>query len=238
MFTGIVQGVAAIESIRDHDAIRSFVLRFEPGFCEGLNIGASVAVDGVCLTVTQLVDPVRAAFDVILQSLNVTTLGGYGEGQRVNVERSAKEGDEIGGHTVSGHVDFTAEVLSVRLIEGNKVLRIGLPEAHAGYFFAKGFVALNGASLTISEIDKTERWFEVWLIPETRRATVFEDKVAGDRLNVEIERNTQVMVDTIRSRVDEVLGPLAGALESLLRERGLSPEALGAARAALPEQGR
>jgi riboflavin synthase len=94
------------------------------------------------------------------------------------------------------------------------------------YVFAKGYIAVNGASLTVAEANRAEGWFEVWLIPETLRATTFADKVAGDALNIEIERSTQVMVDTVRDAVDERLGLLMPALTALLRERGVDVDAL------------
>jgi len=222
MFTGIVQATASIAAVRDQSGLRTFTLDFPPGFCQGLAIGASVAVDGVCLTVTELLSPTQAAFDVMLQSLNVTTLGGYLQGQRVNVERAAKDGAEIGGHPLSGHIDFAATLASVRMLDHNLVWRVAVPEAFRRYIFAKGYIALHGASLTVSEVNRAEGWFEVWLIPETRRATVFEGKQVGDALNVEIERSTQVMVDTVREAVHESLGRLQPVLEALLKEKGLS----------------
>ncbi len=226
MFTGIVQGVGRIEAVHDHDAIRTFDIEFPVGFCEGLAPGASVAVDGVCLTVTTVLSPTRATFDVILQSLNVTTLSDYAAGQAVNVERAAKDGAEIGGHPLSGHIDFSAQIRQVATFDGNKVLRIGIPPDFTRYMFPKGYIAINGASLTVSEVDREDRAFEVWLIPETRRMTVFEGKNAGDWLNIEIERNTQVVVDTIRLTVQETLGRLQPALEALLLEKGLRLEDL------------
>lgn len=222
MFTGIVQATASIAAVRDQSGLRIFTLDFPPGFCQGLAIGASVAVDGVCLTVTELLSPTQAAFDVMLQSLNVTTLGGYLQGQRVNVERAAKDGAEIGGHPLSGHIDFAATLAGVRMLDHNLVWRVAVPEAFRRYVFAKGYIALHGASLTVSEVNRAEGWFEVWLIPETRRATVFEGKQVGDALNVEIERSTQVMVDTVREAVHESLGRLQPVLEAILKEKGLS----------------
>ena len=222
MFTGIVQATASIAAVRDQSGLRTFTLDFPPGFCQGLAIGASVAVDGVCLTVTELLSPTQAAFDVMLQSLNVTTLGGYLQGQRVNVERAAKDGVEIGGHPLSGHIDFAATLAGVRMLDHNLVWRVAVPEAFRRYVFAKGYIALHGASLTVSEVNRAEGWFEVWLIPETRRATVFEGKQVGDALNVEIERSTQVMVDTVREAVHESLGRLQPVLEAILKEKGLS----------------
>ncbi len=99
---------------------------------------------------------------------------------------------------------------------------MAVPEAFRKYIFAKGYIALHGASLTVSEVSRAGGWFEVWLIPETRRATVFEGVQVGDRLNIEIERSTQVMVDTVREAVQESLGALQPVLEALLQEKGLS----------------
>lgn len=222
MFTGIVQATAAIAAVRDQSGLRTFTLDFPPGFCQDLGVGASVSVDGVCLTVAELLSPTQAAFDVMLQSLNVTTLGGYVQGQRVNVERAAKDGAEIGGHPLSGHIDFTGTLAERRALDNNLVWRVAVPEPFRKYIFAKGYIAIHGASLTVSEVNRAEGWFEVWLIPETRRATVFESKQVGDTLNVEIERSTQVMVDTVREAVHESLGRLQPVLEAILKEKGLS----------------
>jgi riboflavin synthase len=221
VFTGIVQGVATIESVQDRDGLRSFTLLLPDGFSEGLAVGASVSVDGVCLTATKLVSS-GVEFDVVLQSLSVTTLGGYGVGAQVNVERAAKDGAEVGGHPLSGHIDFSAQIDERRVSENNCVLRIQVPQEFRKYIFPKGYIAINGASLTISEVNKPAGWFEVWLIPETRRMTVFETKRAGDWLNIEIERGTQVVVDTVRATVQESLGALMPALEAFLTQRGVT----------------
>jgi riboflavin synthase len=226
MFTGIVQGVATVAAITDRTGLRSFRLDFPAGFATDLAIGASVAVDGVCLTVTALEGTGAAQFDVMQQSLALTTLATLREGSRVNVERAAKDGAEIGGHPISGHVDFQARLLSIRRPENNHVLRLGVPAPWMRYVFAKGYVAINGASLTVAEADRRAGWFEVWLIPETLRMTTFGDKREGDALNIEIERGTQVVVDTVRDTLEERLGPLLPALEALLRERGVAVEEL------------
>ncbi len=234
MFTGIVQGVADIVALTDRPGLRTFRLRFPAGFADGLAIGASVACDGVCLTVTTLHGDDEAEFDVMQQSLNLTTLGRFAVGDRFNVERAARDGAEIGGHPLSGHVDFTATLASVRQPENNHVMRIQVPEPWMRYVFAKGYIAINGASLTVAEADRREGWFEVWLIPETLRQTTFGTKQPGDALNVEIERATQVFVDTVRDALEERLGPLLPALEALLRQQGLSTEALSAGLPPLP----
>jgi riboflavin synthase len=226
MFTGIVQATATVARLTDRPGLRSFTLAFPPGFCDELAIGASVAVDGVCLTVTERVGADAANFDVMQQSLALTTLGTLAAGSRVNVERAARDGAEIGGHPLSGHVDFQATVAAVRKPENNHVLRIAVPPQWMRYIFAKGYIAVDGASLTVAEADRAAGWFEVWLIPETLRMTTFGAKGVGAALNIEIERSTQVMVDTVRAAVDERLGPLLPALESLLRERGVDVDAL------------
>ncbi|HSW05552.1 riboflavin synthase subunit alpha [Aquabacterium sp.] len=227
MFTGIVQGVAQVAAITDKPGLRSFELAFPAGFDNGLEIGASVSCDGVCLTVTARPAAERASFDVMQQSLGLTTLGTLAVGSRINVERAARDGAEIGGHPISGHVDCQARLLSIRRPENNQVLRIAVPASHMRYVFAKGYVAVNGASLTVAEADRRAGWFEVWLIPETLRMTTFGDKVEADALNIEIERGTQVVVDTVRDALEERLGPLLPALEALLAERGQSLADLG-----------
>ena len=235
MFTGIVQGVAQVARITDRPGLRSFELALPAGLDAGLEIGASVASDGVCLTVTALPGPGRACFDVMQQSLALTTLGTLAVGSAINVERAARDGAEIGGHPISGHVDCLGRVLSVRQPENNHVLRIGVPPSHMRYVFAKGYIALNGASLTVADADRRERWFEVWLIPETLRMTTFGAKLAGAAVNIEIERGTQVVVDTVRDALAERLGPLLPALEALLAQQGSSVDGLGAA-LVLPER--
>ena len=236
MFTGIVAGTAQVERLADRPGLRTFTLRFGvPGFGAGLAVGASVAVDGVCLTVTALHratagegegaaaaagETFAADFDVMQQSLALTTLGALAEGSEVNVERAAKDGAEIGGHPLSGHVDCLGTIAALRRPENNHVLRIALPPRFMRYVFAKGYIAVNGCSLTAAEVNRAEGWFEVWLIPETLRQTTFAAKREGDAVNIEIERQAQVFVDTVREAVDERLGALAPLLEQWLRAQG------------------
>ncbi|MFM8929452.1 MAG: riboflavin synthase subunit alpha [Betaproteobacteria bacterium] len=242
MFTGIVQGVATVVATADRPGLRTLRLAFPPGFLAGIEIGASVAVDGVCLTVTgygpagTTVAAGAAAsgspwadFDVMHQTLSLTTLGGLTEGSRVNVERAAREGAEVGGHVLSGHVDCCATVQQIRTPDNNCVLRFAVPAPWMRYVFAKGYIAVNGASLTVAEAGRQadgSGWFEVWLIPETLRMTTFANKAEGDAVHIEIERTTQVMVDTVRQAVDERLGPLMPVLQAWARSQGLDLQAL------------
>ena len=224
MFTGIVQGVARVAQLSERAGLRSLRLELPKSFTDGLEVGASVSVDGTCLTVTALAGTAGADFDVMQQTLSLTTLGALAVGSRVNVERAAKDGAEIGGHPLSGHIDFSACLAAVRQPENNHVLRFEVPAPWMRYVFAKGYIAVNGASLTVAEAERQPGgagWFEVWLIPETLRMTSFADKRVGDAVNIEIERATQVMVDTVRDAVAERVGPLLPALEAFARERGL-----------------
>ena len=235
MFTGIVQGVAHVARITDKPGLRSFALGFPEGFAQGLEVGASVACDGVCLTVTAVGPGDTAEFDVMQQSLALTTLGGLVEGSLLNVARAARDGAEIGGHPLSGHVDFTAQVAEIRQPENNRVLRFAVPQRWIRGVFARGYIGVSGASLTVAECNRQEGWFEVWLIPETLRMTTFGQKRVGDALNIEIERATQVFVDTVRDALEERLGPLMPALEALLKAQGSSVDEL--AQPLLPRQG-
>jgi riboflavin synthase len=212
MFTGIVQGIATVSSLRERPGLRSITLQFPPGFAADLQIGASVAVDGTCLTVSalpgEMADQSAADFDVMQQTLLLTTLGALHEGSRVNVERSAKSGAEVGGHVLSGHVDAVATLARIHRPENNQVLRFEVPAPWMKYVFNKGFMAVNGASLTVADCGRaadSSGWFEVWLIPETLRMTTFGDKAEGDAVNLEIERQTQVIVDTVERVLQERL---------------------------------
>ncbi|MEY4749876.1 MAG: hypothetical protein RIQ60_2090 [Pseudomonadota bacterium] len=229
MFTGIVQAQASVLALRDLPGLRSVDLQFPTRFCDALVIGASVACDGVCLTVTARQGDDVASFDVMQQTLGLTTLGALTPGSRVNVERAAREGAEIGGHPLSGHVDTTARLLSIETPPNNHVWRIGVAPQWMRYLFAKGYVAVNGASLTIANADRTAGWFEVWLIPETLRMTTFGTKQVGDALNIEIERSTQVLVDTVGAQLDVLvadrLAPVLAELQALRRLADTSRQA-------------
>ena len=229
MFTGIVQGVARVESIEAREGLHTLTLALPKDFDGELAIGASVACDGVCLTVTERPAPDRARFDVMAQTLSLTTLGALRPGSKLNVERAAKEGAEVGGHPLSGHVDVSARIAEIRRPDNNHVLRFALPAPWMRYVFAKGYIGVNGCSLTVAEAQRERDgsgWFEVWLIPETLRMTSFGDKQVGDAVHIEIERSTQVVVDTVRDALEEKLGPLLPLLEELARERGIDLNAM------------
>ena len=205
MFTGIIQGIALINKVIEKDQVKTFEIIFPKGFCKDLQQGASISIDGVCLTVTNIIDDITVHFDVVLQTLNVTTLGSFKANQKVNAERASKQGDEIGGHPLSGHIDFKCKLQNIEKFGNNQKFSFEIAHNWSKYIFSKGFIAINGTSLTVSEIDKIANVFEVWLIPETLSETTFSEKEIGQNLNIEIDRNTQIMVDTINAAIDEKL---------------------------------
>lgn len=217
MFTGIVKGLGRIESVRRLPGLATFDILLPEGAQQALEVGASVAVDGVCLTVTA-VNERRANFDVMQETLTRTTLGELEKGAAVNIERAARDGAEIGGHPLSGHVDVVAKVIDVQTPENNRVVTFEVPPPWIRYVFAKGYIGLNGASLTVASVDRNAATFTVWLIPETLRMTTFAQKAPGARINMEIERATQVTVDTIRDFMEERLGPLLPRFEAMVAQ--------------------
>lgn len=196
MFTGIVAGTARVTEASDRDGLRRLVLRLPDGGEAGLVRGASVSVGGVCLTAVTFAGP-EVGFDVIGETLARTTLGALAVGDRVNVERAARFGDEIGGHLLSGHVVCAGEVVAREEHAGNLILRIRVPADVLRYVLPKGYVALDGASLTVGAVDAASCAFDVHLIPETRRITTLGDARPGDRVNVEVDAQTVAIVDTV-----------------------------------------
>jgi riboflavin synthase len=196
MFTGIVQGVFPVRRIQRKASSLSYAVDLPEDLRTGLKRGASVSVDGVCQTVAG-VDGTLVLFDANDETLRVTTLGSLAEGALAHVERSVRQGDENGGHVVSGHVDGTAEIIGVDRTPENLALALRVPSELGRYVFNKGFIALQGASLTVNGWEESACTFRVNLIPETLRLTTFGQKQIGDRVNLEIDRQTQIIVDTI-----------------------------------------
>ncbi len=194
MFTGIVQGTAEVVEIIEKRAFRTHIVRMPADAVDGLEPGASVAHNGCCLTVTGI-DGDRVSFDLMQETLRVTNLGLLRTGDRVNFERAARFGDEIGGHQMSGHINCTAEVLDVIESENNRQIRFRLPAAFAKYIFSKGYIGIDGISLTIGQVNHDQ--FDVNLIPETLTRTNIGSRIAGDRVNIEIDPQTQAIVETV-----------------------------------------
>ena len=192
MFTGIVQGTAKIVEIENKGTINTIVIEL-PNI-ESLEIGASVSIDGVCLTVTQINNS-KVSFDVIQETLSRTTLGYLEVDNMVNFERSLKFGDEIGGHLLSGHIIATG-LVGDKVESGEGVdLSILVPLSIEKYIMEKGYVAIDGISLTIGEV--TDSKFNLHIIPETIRQTTINSKQVGDAVNIEIDSTTQTIVSTV-----------------------------------------
>lgn len=217
MFTGIIKGQGIVQQVIDRPNARSIRVELPQGSEVDLEIGASIAVDGVCLTVTAI-DGTSVTFDMMAETLMRTTLGSVTAGAAVNIERAAKDGAEIGGHPLSGHVDCVCTVAAVDTPENNFVVTFKVPDPFIRYIFSKGYIGLNGTSLTVSNVDKREGTFQVWFIPETLRLTTFGGKKVGDAINLEIERGTQVTVDTVREFLEERFGKMLPKLQALLGE--------------------
>jgi riboflavin synthase len=193
MYTGIVAGTAPILDIIEGESIRTFSVDLS-GFDEGLVTGASVSLDGVCMTVVRI-DSERVDFDAISETLERTTLADRSAGDLLNVERSMRLGDELGGHILSGHVMATAEILEFGMIGEGKDLRISIPDDCDPFILEKGFIAIDGMSLTVGKCD--EESFSLHIIPETLRITTIGRKIVGDRVNIEIDSRTQAVVETM-----------------------------------------
>ncbi|EJA7352669.1 riboflavin synthase subunit alpha [Vibrio parahaemolyticus] len=194
MFTGIVQGTAKVVQIDKKERFQTHVIELDDALIEGLEIGASVAHNGCCLTVTNI-DGNRVSFDLMQATLALTNLGLIEEGSAVNVERAAKFGDEIGGHSMSGHISLMANIVDVIDTPNNRTIWFELPQESMKYVLAKGYIGIDGCSLTIGEVEANR--FSVHLIPETLQRTLFGSRHVGDKVNIEFDPQTQAIVDTV-----------------------------------------
>ena len=193
MFTGIVSGTVPILEIDIGEESRTFTVDMS-GFDESLEVGASVSLDGVCMTVVSI-DTGNVTFDAISETLERTTLSDRVAGDLLNIERSMKLGDELGGHILSGHVMGTAEILELREVGKGLDLRVSIPTDCEPFILEKGFIGFDGMSLTVGKCDKGG--FNLHIIPETLRVTTLEKKTVGDRVNIEIDSRTQAVVETM-----------------------------------------
>lgn len=205
MYTGIVQGTGRIVKLSPTVSGLQLTIRFPRALLNDLQIGASVSVEGVCLSVVTIADDL-VAFDAINVTLERTNLGDRQVGDVVNLERSARLGDENGGHAMYGHVSDTARISSI-ILEGPRAhIELHVRDPWRRYLFTRGFLSINGCSLTLADTDAERGWCRVNLIPETIRVTSFWQFKAGDRLNIEVEQQTQVMVDVIERVLERKLG--------------------------------
>lgn len=194
MFTGIVQGTAKLVSIDEKPNFRTHVVTLPDYMLEGLETGASVAHNGCCLTVTEI-NGNQISFDLMKETLRITNLGALRVGDEVNVERAAKFSDEIGGHLMSGHIITTAEIAKILTSENNHQVWFKVQDASLmKYILYKGFIGVDGISLTVGEVTPTR--FCVHLIRNAGTYYAWQKKL-GERVNIEIDPQTQAVVDTV-----------------------------------------
>ena len=194
MFSGIVQEFSKKTEVKPKDYGINLSVNVTKKFTKGLKKGDSVAVNGVCLTVKKF-NPDTINFDVIHESLKLTNLKSLNPKLPLNLERSLKMGDEIGGHLVSGHIHSKGKILDFKKSK-ETLLKIELPKSIKGYILKKGYVALNGISLTVVNVDSKS--FSVSLIPETLENTNLKFLKKGDLLNIEADQQTVAIVETVK----------------------------------------
>lgn len=191
MFTGIVQGKSKVLLFEDGVEAKRLVLEFNSKMIKQLEIGASVCISGACLTVVDI-EHHHVHFDVSAETIEKTAIAILGPGDVVNVERSYKVGDEIGGHILSGHIIGTGEIVAIE----DNVWTFGVSQEWMKYILEKGFIAVDGCSLTVVNPDSAKGTFLVAFIPETLEKTTFGEKSVGEKVNIEIDSQTQAIVET------------------------------------------
>ncbi len=189
MFTGIVTDMGEVIGLKNNGDLRARIATaYEVG---GIDIGASIACEGVCLTVVALGSSPRAWFevDISAETLSKTNIPNWGLGTKVNLERALRVGDELGGHIVSGHVDGLAEVTAVQPVGDSLRVTFRIPGPLAPFLAPKGSVALNGTSLTVNDVRDLPQGseFDINFIPHTRAVTTWGGVKIGDKINLEVD---------------------------------------------------
>ena len=196
MYSGMTKGLYEVVDLLSTPGLVSYTVNLSPELSNNLNIGDSVAVDGVCQTLVR-VEGTHASFQAIQETLDKTTLSTLTQGCRVSIEPSLRWGDEMGGHEVSGHVFGMGIIHEKRVGQDNLTLVIQCNPAWMKYILPKGFIAVDGSSLTVGETYPDQGLFYLHLIPETLRLTNFANKKIQDRVNIEFDHKTKTIVDTV-----------------------------------------
>lgn len=192
MFTGLVEAIASVRGLAKGSKSWRLSVERPPSF-KDLKVGESIAVNGACLTLTEL-DKEAMGFDVMKETMSRTGLACIKKGDAVNLERALKAGDRLGGHFVTGHIDYTAKIKGLNCGKEGTRLEVSLPDEYRGYFVPKGSVALDGVSLTIGEVSKNT--FSVYLIPYTLKNTAMPLKRKGDTVNVEADILAKIALES------------------------------------------
>ena len=200
MFSGIVQTVGKIESIKDKNHIKTIRIETHGDYLEDIAIGQSVSVDGVCLSLVKKNNE-YCEFEAVEETVNRTTLGSYKQGSKVNLEKSLKFGDTVGGHFVSGHIHTRGRIVEVELVGESKNILVEIEEKWIKYLTEKGYISVNGASITIGKVSKNT--FYVHLIPETLKTTNLDELIYDNYVNLEFDQTTIAIVDTTERLINQ-----------------------------------
>ena len=200
MFSGIVQTVGKIESIKDKNHIKTIRIESYGDYLEDIAIGQSVSVDGVCLSLVKKNNE-YCEFEAVEETINRTTLGRYKQGTKVNLEKSLKFGDTVGGHFVSGHIHTRGRIVEVELVGDSKNILVEIKEKWIKYLTEKGYISVNGASITIGKVSKNT--FYVHLIPETLKTTNLDELIYDNYVNLEFDQATIAIVDTTERLINQ-----------------------------------
>jgi riboflavin synthase len=200
MFSGIVQTVGKIESIKDKNNIKTIRIETHGDYLKDIAIGQSVSVDGVCLSLVKKNNE-YCEFEAVEETINRTTLGSYMQGTKVNLEKSLKFGDTVGGHFVSGHIHTRGRIVEVELVGESKNILVEIEEKWIKYLTEKGYISVNGASITIGKVSKNT--FYVHLIPETLKTTNLDELIYDNYVNLEFDQATIAIVDTTERLINQ-----------------------------------
>ena len=200
MFSGIVQTVGKIESIKDKNHIKTIRIETHGDYLKDIAIGQSVSVDGVCLSLVKKNNE-YCEFEAVEETINRTTLGSYKQGTKVNLEKSLKFGDTVGGHFVSGHIHTRGRIVEVELVGESKNILVEIEEKWIKYLTEKGYISVNGASITIGKVSKNT--FYVHLIPETLKTTNLDELIYDNYVNLEFDQTTIAIVDTTERLINQ-----------------------------------
>lgn len=200
MFSGIVQETGKVTEFLKEKDIYNLLIDCSSEFISNLKKGASVSVNGVCLTIKD-VNPEILRFDLVEETIKRTNFQNIKMGDNVNLERSLKMGDEIGGHLVSGHIHGTSKIISIEIRDHSWDVEFSVEPFMEDYILHKGYIAINGCSLTVGKVSKKS--FMIHLIPETLSITNLFQLQDNGTVNVELDQNTIVIADTVKKYLDD-----------------------------------
>ncbi|MEN9450181.1 MAG: riboflavin synthase alpha chain [Pseudomonadota bacterium] len=217
MYSGITQGLFIVKLLIKRPGLFHYSVVLNKELAKNLKLGSSVSIDGVCQTVVAI-HGYEVSFDAMQETLAKTTLNELFIGRKVSVERSIGFGDEIGGHELSGHIFETGIVIDKKINAENLCLSIQTSGSCFAFIKPKGYIAVDGSSLTVGLTDKKQHSFEVHLIPETLRKTNFSNKNIGDKVNIEPDMKTMLLVETVQNyfaNIDDRLTAIEKKLQQI-----------------------